>query len=92
MRLNQQVAIVTGGASGFGEENCRQYAAQGARVVVADINVALGEKIAANLTAGAADRNWKRAPSPMDRVKGRTAGGRAWSGGRPRESARSGPK
>ena len=51
MRLNQQVAIVTGGASGFGEEICRQYAAQGARVVVADINVALGEKIAANLTA-----------------------------------------
>lgn len=51
MRLNQQVAIVTGGASGFGEEICRQFAAQGARVVVADINVALGEKTAADLTA-----------------------------------------
>jgi 3-oxoacyl-[acyl-carrier protein] reductase len=51
MRLNQKVAIVTGGASGFGEVICRQFAAQGARVVVADINVALGEKTAADLTA-----------------------------------------
>jgi len=51
MRLAQQVAIVTGGASGFGEEICRQFAAQGARVVVADINVALGAKSVAALTA-----------------------------------------
>jgi hypothetical protein len=58
----------------------------------AETPLASWERVAANLTAGAADRNWKRAPSPMDRVKGRTAGGRAWSGGRPRESARSGPK
>jgi 3-oxoacyl-[acyl-carrier protein] reductase len=51
MRLNQHVTIVTGGASGFGEEICRYYATQGARVVVADINVILGEKTAADLTA-----------------------------------------
>ena len=30
------------------------------------------------LTAGGADRNWKLKPSPIDRVKGRTASGRAW--------------
>jgi 3-oxoacyl-[acyl-carrier protein] reductase len=51
MRLAQQVAIVTGGASGFGEEICRQFAAQGASVVVADINASLGEKFVAALTA-----------------------------------------
>ena len=51
MRLAQQVAIVTGGASGFGEEICRQYCAQGASVVIADINAALGEKTAQSLRA-----------------------------------------
>ncbi len=51
MRLAQQVAIVTGGASGFGEEICRQFAAQGASLVVADINASLGEKSVAALTA-----------------------------------------
>jgi 3-oxoacyl-[acyl-carrier protein] reductase len=51
MRLAQQVAIVTGGASGFGEDICRQFAAQGASIVVADINASLGAKSAAALTA-----------------------------------------
>jgi len=51
MRLAQQVAIVTGGASGFGEEICRHYAAQGASVVIGDRNAALGEKTAAALRA-----------------------------------------
>jgi hypothetical protein len=40
-------------------------------------------RVAANLTAGGADRNWKRKPSAMDRVKGRTASGRAWRNRRP---------
>jgi hypothetical protein len=35
-------------------------------------------RVAANLTGGGADRNWKRTPSAMDRVKGRTSTGRAW--------------
>jgi 3-oxoacyl-[acyl-carrier protein] reductase len=51
MRLSDQVAIVTGGAAGFGEEICRSYCAAGARVVVADINAALGEKTTAALGA-----------------------------------------
>jgi 3-oxoacyl-[acyl-carrier protein] reductase len=38
MRLKDQVAIVTGAASGFGAEIARQYVAEGARVAVADIN------------------------------------------------------
>jgi 3-oxoacyl-[acyl-carrier protein] reductase len=51
MRLAQQVAIVTGGASGFGAEICRQYVAQGASVVIGDCNAALGEQTAADLRA-----------------------------------------
>ena len=38
MRLKDKVAIVTGAASGFGEGIANRYAAEGARVVVADLN------------------------------------------------------
>lgn len=38
MRLQEKVAIVTGGGSGFGAGIARKFAAEGARVVVADIN------------------------------------------------------
>ncbi|MDH5797251.1 MAG: glucose 1-dehydrogenase [Paracoccaceae bacterium] len=39
MRLQDKTAIVTGGGSGFGAEICRRFAAEGARVMVADINM-----------------------------------------------------
>lgn len=38
MKLKDKVAIVTGGASGFGKAICETYAAEGAQVMVADIN------------------------------------------------------
>lgn len=38
MRLQDKVAIVTGGGSGFGAGIARKFAAEGASVVVADIN------------------------------------------------------
>jgi NAD(P)-dependent dehydrogenase (short-subunit alcohol dehydrogenase family) len=47
-RLRGKVAMVTGGASGLGEAICRAYAAEGARVIVADID-APGETVAASL-------------------------------------------
>ena len=49
MRLKDQVAIVTGAASGFGAEIARQYVAHGAKVAVADINGEGAKKVAAEL-------------------------------------------
>ena len=46
-KLEDRVALVTGGASGIGRALCEQLAADGAFAVVADINVAGAEKVAA---------------------------------------------
>jgi NAD(P)-dependent dehydrogenase (short-subunit alcohol dehydrogenase family) len=46
LNLEGASAIVTGGASGIGEESARQLAALGARVVIADLNEERGEMIA----------------------------------------------
>ena len=38
MRLENRIALVTGGASGIGAATCRRLAAEGARVAVTDMN------------------------------------------------------
>lgn len=49
MRLAGKVAIVTGGASGFGEGIARKFVAEGAKVVIADRNSTAAEAVAASL-------------------------------------------
>lgn len=49
MRLQDKVAIVTGGASGIGEFTVREMLKQGAKVVIADFNDAGGQKLADEL-------------------------------------------
>ncbi|KAL4903368.1 hypothetical protein BDW74DRAFT_168913 [Aspergillus multicolor] len=46
-RLDNKVAIVTGGGSGFGAAIATRFAYEGAKVIVADINTAGGESVAA---------------------------------------------
>lgn len=50
-RFDEQVAIVTGAAGGIGEAYARALAAEGASVVIADVNQELGEKTAADIDA-----------------------------------------
>ena len=49
MRLQGKTAIVTGGASGFGAGIVRKFAAEGARVLIADINLEGAEALAREL-------------------------------------------
>jgi NAD(P)-dependent dehydrogenase (short-subunit alcohol dehydrogenase family) len=48
-RLAGKRALVTGGASGIGEQVCRVFSAAGASVVVADINLGQAQALAAQL-------------------------------------------
>jgi 3(or 17)beta-hydroxysteroid dehydrogenase len=48
-RIAGKIAFVTGGASGLGLDIVRRFVAEGASVVIADIDVASGEALAAEL-------------------------------------------
>jgi len=50
-RLKDKVAIVTGAASGMGEATVKLFAAEGAKVVAADINVAGLERVVGEVKA-----------------------------------------
>ncbi len=49
MQLNDKVAIVTGGASGFGASIARLLSQRGAAVMIADLNLEGAERVAAEL-------------------------------------------
>lgn len=49
MRLQGKTALVTGGGSGFGAGIVRKFAAEGARVMVADLNLEAAQAIAAEV-------------------------------------------
>jgi NAD(P)-dependent dehydrogenase (short-subunit alcohol dehydrogenase family) len=46
MKLKDKVAVVTGGARGIGEAMVRAYVEEGARVVIADVEIAAAEALA----------------------------------------------
>jgi len=63
MRLTDKSIVVTGGGSGFGAAMARRFVAEGARVLVADINGAAAQRVAHDIgtaalpcTADVADR------------------------------------
>lgn len=52
MDINGTSAIVTGGASGIGEATARRLAAEGAHVVILDLNEQRGEEVASEIGGG----------------------------------------
>lgn len=52
-RLEGKIAIITGAASGFGKGIAEAYAAEGARVVVADLNLEGAQAVAGEIGNGA---------------------------------------
>jgi NAD(P)-dependent dehydrogenase (short-subunit alcohol dehydrogenase family) len=52
-RLDGKVCVITGGGSGIGQATARLFAREGARVVVADIDLAAAEETVAGIGAGA---------------------------------------
>jgi sorbitol-6-phosphate 2-dehydrogenase len=51
MRLEDKVAVVTGGGSGIGAAICRAFAAEGARVAVTDVRPEAAEQVATEIRA-----------------------------------------
>jgi 3-oxoacyl-[acyl-carrier protein] reductase len=49
MRLQNKIAIVTGGGSGFGEGIVRKFAAEGAKVLIVDRNLEGAERVAQSI-------------------------------------------
>jgi 3-oxoacyl-[acyl-carrier protein] reductase len=51
MRLKDKIAIVTGAGSGFGEGIAKRFAQEGSKILVNDINVEGGERVAKEINA-----------------------------------------
>jgi NAD(P)-dependent dehydrogenase (short-subunit alcohol dehydrogenase family) len=53
--LEGRVALITGGGSGLGEVTSRLFAAEGAKIVIADVNAERGESVAGSVRAEGGD-------------------------------------
>ena len=52
MKLRNKIAVVTGAASGFGEGIAKRFAAEGAKILVADINAEGAARVARDIGGG----------------------------------------
>ena len=82
MRLEGQVAIVTGGASGIGAATCRRLAAEGAQVAVCDVNLEGAREVCGEIDGRGVRDGRDQLTTPCDRP---SSGG---GGARPRVDPR----
>lgn len=72
--LDGKIAFVTGGSSGIGEAIARAYAAEGASVIIADIDAQSGEALAKEIGARfiyldvTLEGSWSAATAPFERI------------------------
>ena len=66
-KLDNRIAVITGGGSGIGAATARLFAAEGALIVIADIDETAGKKVAEELgSAGAYCKTDVRNPSQVE--------------------------
>ena len=51
MKLKNKIAVITGGSSGIGESGTRIFSAEGANVIILDVNEAAGKKLESELNS-----------------------------------------
>lgn len=66
MRLENKVALITGGAGGIGREAALLFAREGARVVIADVDDRGGKRLAARIRRGGGEAVYCRADVSRD--------------------------
>ena len=75
MRLEGKTALIIGGSSGLGNAMVRRFVAEGARVIIADIDIQNGQSLAGELGNMASfellevslEEHWKRVLEDGDR-------------------------